>query len=1485
MPLRAFFPRFVLLMTCMATASTPAHAVTRIKANNTNNLNLATSWDTLPGVNDVASWTSVVTGPNSSALGADLSWRGILITNPGGPIAITGANTLTIANNGIEMGAATQNLTISSNLALLGGVGQIWNIGTGRTLTLDTGVFTRNAGATLSIQGAGSVVTTNIVNDATGIVGTWATVGTGASARYATVSGGTVLGLTGTPAATAADITDTTGTVNYDVAAVGVVGAGASFNTLRFTGGTAGAITGNFSANGILNAASATATLTLSGGVTIGANKELVVTTADTNRNVTISGPISNNATGTSGLTKAGNGTLALSGASTYTGITTVSRGTVAVSHASGLGSTLGGVMVHSGDNNTGSIAVGGVLTISGGITMGEAIAIANGSGNPQASLTNSGTNTLTGTLYATGAGIRMSVAGVLNFSGGIVANNSQIVFNGTVVNINTKPLDFGTGTFYSDSGGALITVGVAGSLWGDTMSSGGTVRTDVANALPHTTNLRIGVAYQPSGTVDLNGNNQTVASVRSDSFLTGGTRTITSAAPATLTINAASNQTLDARLTGALSLTKNGASTLSYVGAGTTTTGTITLNRGLFVQGFTYASASAAAGTVALSNNISAATPLALGGGSYQLLGRNNGTASGALTGASWNSGNNSITVASTAGLAPGQPISSGTAGIPAGAYVVAVISSTSFIINTNTTAAGSATTVNVAAASNFTTAQTFNSVTLNAGGSSVSVNAGTGDGTVLNLGTIARNPGGTVAFTLPAGTQNVSNGITLSNTNTNSILGGWATVGNDWAVNSTNGPVGNVAALAVYTDLTRLESGTKTLATAPAANVRIIEGTGTVPASITPAVAGTTDINTLLQSAPGAVTYDPAPGDVLRLGAEGGILMSSTAGAFTVGTAANDGVLTAGGTANTAGTLFLTNNQTTNALTINSRISNNGAGEVTLVKSGAGTLVLAGSNDFTGKTYIGAGRISIANETALGTVAAGGAADQLTLAGGTLLVTASTAIDDAGRGITLASAGGGFEVSSGTTLTVANVIAGTGELAKGGSGTLQLNNANTHTGETVLNAGILALGNVNALQGSNLVASINNAVTFVVAGTNTYNVGGLRGSGTIALGTNTLSVGANNLANQYTGVISGTGGVTKVGTGVLNFTGANTYTGTTLVSDGYLGIYNANALQGSTLDTGAASGTKAVIFNPANTTYNIGALQGADDLDIGVNNISVGAKNTSTTFSGAIVSAFNGNVTKVGTGTLALTGASTYGGSTTVSAGVLQVGQAGVGQTGYGAVSVASSAELIGTGTVQGASFTLASGATVRGGDTVAHSGHGTLTFTPVGAGTYALQSGSNAVLSINTATTVDPTYGSNAIGTVGYNAFVDATAGAGNHDRLVFNGVAGSQLTVAGNIVVMPDSFTAQPGQIFNLLDWSAIITPTFAAAFTAGGLRDGLADNGTQFDLPDLNSSVTGLYWDTSRFEFSGAIVVVPEPARAVLLLVGTMALTLRRRRMR
>jgi hypothetical protein len=59
-----------------------------------------------------------------------------------------------------------------------------------------------------------------------------------------------------------------------------------------------------------------------------------------------------------------------------------------------------------------------------------------------------------------------------------------------------------------------------------------------------------------------------------------------------------------------------------------------------------------------------------------------------------------------------------------------------------------------------------------------------------------------------------------------------------------------------------------------------------------------------------------------------------------------------------------------------------------------------------------------------------------------------------------------------------------------------------------------------------------------------------------------------------------------------------------------------------------------------------------------------------------------------------------------------------------------------------------------------------------------------------------------------------------------------------------------------------------------------LYNGTGDSGFDLDLPTLSS---GLFWDTSLFLSHGAVFVVPEPSRALLLLVGMLALFFRRRR--
>jgi autotransporter-associated beta strand protein len=131
-------------------------------------------------------------------------------------------------------------------------------------------------------------------------------------------------------------------------------------------------------------------------------------------------------------------------------------------------------------------------------------------------------------------------------------------------------------------------------------------------------------------------------------------------------------------------------------------------------------------------------------------------------------------------------------------------------------------------------------------------------------------------------------------------------------------------------------------------------------------------------------------------------------------------------------------------------------------------------------------------------------------------------------------------------------------------------LGGANTYNGTTTLNGGTLSLNSTNALQNStlNTGAAGSQVVNFIVAGANTYNLGGLAGADNLSLGANSISVGSNNADTTYSAVIISTGGgLTKVGTGALTLSGANTYTGTTTVNSGTLALGSAGSIASSSV------------------------------------------------------------------------------------------------------------------------------------------------------------------------------------------------------------------------------------------------------------------------------------------------------------------------------
>ncbi|SEH14754.1 fibronectin-binding autotransporter adhesin [Sphingopyxis sp. YR583] len=194
---------------------------------------------------------------------------------------------------------------------------------------------------------------------------------------------------------------------------------------------------------------------------------------------------------------------------------------------------------------------------------------------------------------------------------------------------------------------------------------------------------------------------------------------------------------------------------------------------------------------------------------------------------------------------------------------------------------------------------------------------------------------------------------------------------------------------------------------------------------------------------------------------------------------------------------------------------IAANLSGASQLVKTDAGTLVLAAANSYTGGTLINGGVLSVGADSFLGT---GG----VTLDGGTLRLTDLTF--SSARAFDLGAAGGAIEVTNPTTTAIlSNGVTGSGGLTKLGAGTLQLGQANSYTGGTTIQDGILFIGSFSG----NTTASI---------------VGDVVNNGTLRFG--------RADAYTYAGAITGTGFLDIVGTGVTTLTGNSNYGGGTRVN-----------------------------------------------------------------------------------------------------------------------------------------------------------------------------------------------------------------------------------------------------------------------------------------------------------------------------------------------
>jgi autotransporter-associated beta strand protein len=308
------------------------------------------------------------------------------------------------------------------------------------------------------------------------------------------------------------------------------------------------------------------------------------------------------------------------------------------------------------------------------------------------------------------------------------------------------------------------------------------------------------------------------------------------------------------------------------------------------------------------------------------------------------------------------------------------------------------------------------------------------------------------------------------------------------------------------------------------------------------------------------------------------------------------------------------------------------------------------------------------------LGSANAIGTTGTISFGGGTLQFTAANKQDYSGRFSTAVNQTykidtNGQNVTFGSALTSQG-----GTLTKLGAGTLKLSADNTFNGATMVNAGTLDLANLNALEKSTLTLNGGSLVFDSAAGGTAFILGGLAGNGSLALVTNAskavnLTVGGNGTSSIYSGVLSGAGSLTKVGTGVLTLTSSNSYSGGTTISAGTLAINGDTALgavsSGLTIDGGTLQTTNGITTNRLITLTSNGGTIDADG-------------NTSN-FSGVISG--SGALTKVNSGTVVLTAINTYTGATTINGGTLQVGNGTIANSaisGSASITIGAGATL---------------------------------------------------------------------------------------------------------------------------------------------------------------------------------------------------------------
>lgn len=1016
----------------------------------------------------------------------------------------------------------------------------------------------------------------------------------------------------------------------------------------------------------------------------------------------------SGNLTGNGSLIKIGTGNLGLQQASTYSGGTIVSSGVLGVGLNSNTNISNGSATYNGSTTNplgSGNITVAAGaslefnpvgLTITNNITL-NGVSYGTGTGNGHTATNNGvfdgalvvgttsgGTDTLSGTLTlnadsnisASWSDKIISITGQVTGNGGLIVDPVGASRNGTDLQLGNSTNNYLGNTTISAKGNA---------------SSAPDLQTIAANVIPTTSNV---FAY---GTLDLDGSHSQAFNALN------GNGTVTSTASGTPTVSIGNGNG-----TGTFSgIIQNGsASTLNLTKAGTGTetlsgpntySGATVLSGGILNVGASQTTTSGSLGDIA-------AGSISFAGGTLQYSANNHFDYSPyfrTTAGQQYSIDTNNQTVTFLTPL-----ISSGGTLTKYGLGQLSLSGNNTFTGNTTINGGGLLLSGGTLASGTVMVGNGSNSAYLTATGNGNTTGVVTGSVSVAGNGSIDFSKDGatSTAQTLSVGSLylttggNATTSATLGFNLTGASLSDRITTTGNLTLGSTGNAIVNLFGSGVTGNYTLIsyanQTGQAATNTGPGDPFVI----GNMPSGLFTSTLDDTATALILQ-----ISANPTPAVAYWYGGYN----ASTAGGNTTGTwggnngnstspltnwsgnstgspdtgqvpgSSSDVVFTASNISTGAAiTTTLETNYSINSLTVNSTpgsVTIGGTGNLNL-NAAPGTLYSAGTG-----IVINAGAGPLAINTS-GTVTAGASQTWTNSSSSTFTVAsgiAGTATAGNTTVITLSNAGSGNTTLSGQ---ISNGSLG-GQLAltinNSGSGVTTLSNAeNTFSGVTTVSAGTLDVNGAQALLNSTLNPVSGNVV--FGSGIGNFTIGGISGTVNVPLndaGNNpvTLSIGNNNGNTTYSGTFTGSGSVTKIGSGSLQ-------------------LGNANTLQTPTITLSAGS----LAFSPNIGNFSFGGLSGSGNIALidtssSPVTISVGNNNASTAYSGNLSG--TGSLTKIGTGTLSLTAPSSYSGGTVISTGVLAIGLNNGGTVGGSVTYSGSVSNPLGSGNI-----TIAAGASLQ-------------------------------------------------------------------------------------------------------------------------------------------------------------------------------------------